>query len=166
MRSLNSVFDWNGSIVGSMAINGMTACGAPIDTIGFKEVMMLIVANAPIVGTNGNVATMQFNIQESALLTGTGTAWANINNGQVSGTCVCTIPFLSGSNFSPNNNLVYERLQDGTRLRYLRILATMTGTSSFNVRFTGGLLLGTPYDSALVTNAVVQNTGTTEYTIL
>ncbi len=166
MRSLNSVMDWNASLVGSMSINGMTACGAPVDTLGFKEVLALLIANAPIVGTATNIGTIQFNLQESATLNGTGTAWSNINNGQISGTCVATIPFLSGTAFTPCNNMIYERLQDGVRLRYIRLLATMTGTTAFNIRLAGGLLLGTPQDTLYVTNAVVQNTGTTEFTIL
>ena len=164
MRNLNSIIDLNASIIGSMYTSGATALGAPIDTLGFKEVLAILIANSIAAGTNGNVGTIQINLQESATITGTGTAWSNINNGQVMGTCVMTIPFASGTAYTPCNNMMYERLQDGTRLRYVRLMATLSGTTSFGIRFAGGIMLGTPYDSGLVTNAVVQATGTTEFT--
>ena len=165
MRTLSQIMDWNASLIGSMSLNGGTACGAPVDTLGFKEVMAHIIANCIVAGTNGNVGTIQFNLQEASSASATGTAWSNINNGQIMGTCVCTIPFASGTAYTPCNVIMYERLQDGTRLRYLRLLATLVSTNPLAIRYAGGLNLGTPMDTAYVTNGVVQNTGNTDFTI-
>lgn len=156
MRTLSQIMDFNASVIGSLSVNGVTACGAPIDTLGFKEVLVHLIANA-VVGSNPSYVT--FNLQECAIISGTSTAWSNINNGQLMGTCVATIPFLSGTDPRPTNGMMYERLQDGNRLRYLRLLATCSGTSGLGIRFTGAILLGTPMDSAYVTNGAIQPTG-------
>ena len=164
MRSLNNVLDLNASIIGSMYTNGATACGAPVDTLGFKEVLAVLIANSIAAGTNGNIGTIQFNLQEASSASATGTAWSNINNGQISGTCVATIPFASGTAYTPCNNMIYERVGDGIRLRYVRLLATLSGTTSFGIRFAGAILTGTPMDTNYVTNATVQATGNTDFT--
>jgi len=156
MRTLSQIMDFNADVIGTMSTNGTTACGVPVDTLGFKEVLAVIMANS-VVGSNPNYMT--FDLQECATLSGTGTAWSTIQNGQLMGTCTGTIPFLSGTDPRPANLMMYERLQDGTRLRYLRLRATFSGTTGCAVRFAGGLLLGTPMDTLYVTNASPQATG-------
>ena len=162
MRQLSALADFHPSLIGSLSVNGVTACGAPIDSLGFREVLMIVMANA-VVGSNPG--QVQFALQESASLTGTSTAWSTIGNGQISGTMTLTIALASGTSPVISMAKLGERCMDGIRQRYFRILATNQGTSGLGVRIAAGVLLDRPQDTIYVANALTQSTGTDSWNL-
>lgn len=158
MRDYASTLDFHPSIMGSLSVNAITSVGAPIDTLGFKDVLAILISNS-VVGSNPGLLLVK--VQESA--TPTGTNWTDITNGQVNGSYTLTVTYASGTDPAFHMAKSYERLQDTNRLRYIRMLAVNNGTSGLGIRFSGGFLLGRPSDSIYVAGATTQNTGNSQF---
>ncbi len=163
MRNYDAILDLHPCLIGSISTIGGTAAGAPIDTLGFKDVFAILTAGACFGSGTGATVTLSVKMQESASLTGTGTAWADIANGQFSGTFAFSSLSFTGTDPAMQMGKKYERLQDGTRLRYIRALATLAGTVGLGPKFAVSFLLGRPNDTNYVANAVTQATGNGDF---
>lgn len=146
-------------IVGSDA-TGCTANGATIDSHGFADVLMTVAMGA-LYSTNATPCELVVELQEGDQATGPFTA---ISNGALNGTFVVKV---NGNGHAAATTPMeymgkfYDRIQDGNRKRYLRVLATMKGTSAAKV---GGpvsvsLLLGRPSDTLYIQNPSSVATG-------
>lgn len=161
MRNMDGLLAVRPSLVGTISTIGGTAVGIPIDTIGFADVLGILVAGA-VAGSTGSTVYLDVKVQESASATGTGANWSDIKDGAYNGT-------FSFSQVSFGANLAggdttgtwqpykvgkeYERLADGVRKRYIRAHATLSGTVGIGPKFTVTFLLGRPNDTAYITNA-------------
>ncbi len=68
MRDYTSILDFHPSLIGSISVNAITSVGAPIDTLGFKDVLAILMTSA-VVGSNPGLLLVK--VQESASPTGT-----------------------------------------------------------------------------------------------
>ena len=159
MRNLDGTLEFRPSLIGSLSVTGATAVGAPIDTIGFADVLATLISSA-VVGSNALSLAVKF--QESASATGTGANWTDIANGDYSGTFAFDTISYTGTDPALSKGIAYERLMS-YRSRYIRAHATVTGTSGLGIRFSVGCLLGRPVDTLYVTNASSMGTGNVEY---
>lgn len=162
MRNLDGILDLRASLVGSIAV-GATAVGAPIDTLGFKDVLAVLIAGAGLFGTATNTGTLTVKIQESATTAGTGALWSDITDGAVNGSFKFTDIAVAGTNGGPYMGSRYEHLGLG-RSRYIRAHVTMAGTAPLGPKFSVGFLLGRPDDSLYITNGSQVGTGNSQYT--
>lgn len=161
MRNLDGIFDFKPSLIGSLSY-GLTAVGAPVDTLGFREVMALLVMGA-VSGTADNQGTLNVKIQESATATGTGSHWTDVTDGDYNGTwAFTTIAVAAGTYENIVMEKQYERMGAG-RKRYIRAHATVAGTDSINVRYCVSFLLGKPNDTLYISSATTHATGNVEY---
>lgn len=170
MRNYDGLFEFRASLIGTLSTILGTAVGAPIDTIGFKDCLAVLVAGA-IQGSSGSTVGLAVKMQESASPTGTGAGWTDITNGGYHNGSwdFDTITFstdTTGTFYPARTQEQYERLSDGVRLRYIRAHATLTGTVGLGPKFSVILGLGRNYDSSLMASAVTQPTGNVEYTKL
>lgn len=162
MRGLDGILDLRASLVGTITA-GKTAVGAPIDTMGFKDVLAVLVCGAAY-GTDANVVTLDIKIQESASPTGTGAAWSDIDNGSVNGTFSIGTITLEGTNQGPQFGKAYEHL-GLNRSRYIRAHATLAGTAGLSPKFSVGFLLGRPDDTLYIADGSQVGTGNAHFTV-
>lgn len=165
MLDLGNVYDFRPSLIGTISV-GLTAVGAPIDTQGFSQVLAMLTTGA-LSGTDAGYSSLAVKIQESATATATGTAWTDIDDGQVNGTMeFTTVGQFVGTNDVLNCESIYEKVSDGTRKRYIRAHATAAGTDGANPKYSVGFLLGTPVDTVhYIVSPTTQDTGNAEFTI-
>ena len=173
MRNHNSVFEVRPSLIGTLSTINATAIGAPIDTIGFADVLATLVAGA-IAGSTGATVNLAIKVQESA--TATGTNWTDITNEAVSQGSFnfTTLTFggdiaggtTTGTWLGYQMGKKYARLSDANRLRYIRAHATLTGTVGLGPKFAVSFLLGRPDDTLYANNAVLVGSGNIEATKL
>ncbi len=168
MRNLDGLIEFRPSLIGVISTPAATAIGAPIDTIGFKDCLAVLVAGA-IQGSTGATQNLAVKVQESA--TPTGTNWTDITNGAYHAgswdfDTMTWATTTTGTFYDPRSQEQYERVSDGVRLRYIRAHATLTGTAGLGPKFAVVFGLGRHYDSSVVQNAVVQPTGNIEYSKL
>lgn len=166
MRNLEDTLELRPSLCGTICAAGKTAIGAPIDTIGFGNVLAILVAGAAS-GTSANAATLSVKFQESASATGTGTDWADISNGEINGTLAfANQAFFIGTDQTLRMEKIFEKISDGTRKRYIRAHATLAGTDGAHVKYSVAVLLGACVDTTqYITNAVTFPTGNAQFTI-
>jgi len=164
MLDLGNVYDFRASLVGTIGEIGITAVGAPVDTIGFSQILALLVSGA-VNGTDGALSTLAVKIQESATATAIGTGWTDIDDGQVNGTMeFTTISHYVGTNEVIDCQSIYEKVGDGVRKRYVRAHATASGTAHAAPKFSVGFLLGTPVDTIhYIVNPTSQSSGNEEF---
>jgi hypothetical protein len=170
MRNRDAELELRPSLIGVLgAVIGATAVGAPVDTLGFKELLGVLTAGA-IEGSAGAGVFVDVKLQEGASLTGTGALWTDIADGAINGTAAFTqislghgvdvgtwIPYGAGK--------LYEQLGLG-RERYIRAHATLTGTVGLSPKVSCSFLLGRPSDTLYVGNAVSFSSGNPELTKL
>lgn len=128
-----------GMIASTSGAVGGTDKGLPIDTRGFNRVMAILSAGSAN-GTAGDGVLVNVNIQESATIGGTGSAWSNINDGMINGTMSLSTQLLMGTTIQGNDK-AYERLDDSNRKRYLRAAVSIVGTAGLSVTPVGVSLL-------------------------
>ena len=159
MRNYDALMDVHPTLIGSIdTTSAKTAVGAPIDTLGFKDMMATLVLGAAS-GTTTATGTLAVKLQESASATGTGGAWTDITDGAITGTLAFTTLTVTGTDPSMQMGKLYERLQEGTRARYIRAHATAGGTSGLGMKYCVQILLGRPNDTLYISDAVTQGTG-------
>jgi len=163
MRGYATELELRPSMVGLMQ-SSVTAVGAPVDTLGFADVLLVLTAGA-VAGTEANVNTLTVTVQESDSPTAIGTGWTDITNGAVNGSFKLAIA-LTSTNPVLYMDKEYERLADGTRKRYLRAHAAVVGTLGTNIKFSAAFLLGRPVDTLYINNATSIASGNTEFTQL
>lgn len=158
MRNLDGIFEWRPSLIGSIAI-AATACGAPVKTIGFQEVLALLIVGA-ISGTADTHGVLSVTIEESATATGTGASWTTI-----SGMTFDDIAFDTGTDANLRMGKQYSLLADGTRKTWIRAKASLAGTAATGAKYSVGFLLGKPIDTLYITDAATQPTNNNQFTI-
>lgn len=162
MRNYDGMLELRPSLIGTLSY-GLTAVGVPVDTLGFRDVMAVLVAGS-VQGTDANQGTLAVKIQESASITGTGAGWVDIDNGDYNGTFEFdSIAIVAGTNEVLHMGKQYERL-GGNRSRYIRAHATIAGTDSISCKFSVAFLLGRPNDTLYINDAVTISTGNVEVT--
>jgi len=172
MRNYDECFELRPSLIGTIGVISATAVGNPVDTIGFKDALAILIAGS-LQGSTGATVSLAIKIQESASATGTGADWTDITDGAFHNGSwdFDTLTFgdeLAGGTTTATwlpteTQKQYERLGDGVRKRYIRAHATLTGTVGLGPRYTVAFLLGRNYDSSNVVDAVVQPTGNIHY---
>lgn len=165
MRQYSDMLELRSSLVGTMACDS-TAVGATVDTLGFADVLAVLIAGA-VSGTDTNYAGLDVKIQESATPTGTGANWTDISDGDVNGSFdFDTMGFYAGTNGGIQQQKVYERLTGSVRKRYIRAHATIAGTDGAHVKLACHFLLGRPVDTLYINGGTTQATGNVEYSQL
>jgi hypothetical protein len=166
MRDYKTMMDLHPSLIGTMSVIGATAVGAPVDTLGFKDVLATLVAGAVFGSGTGSTITLAVKIQECATAAGTGALWADITNGAINNTFAFTTMTFTGTDPTMKQEAKYERLIDANRLRFLRAHATLAGTVGLGPKFAVSFLLGRPDDTLYVVSPSTQSTSNGEFTIL
>jgi hypothetical protein len=169
MRNYDDMFEVRPSLIGTISTIGGTAIGAPIDTIGFADVLGVLTAGA-MVGSAGANVTLSVKVQESAVPEGTGANWSDINNSTPNGTFA-----FSDLNFGVTNagtyipfqfDKQYALMKDANRKRYIRAHATLSGTVGHGPKFSATFLLGRPIDTLYKNDATTIGSGNVELTKL
>lgn len=150
-------------IVGSDS-TGCTANGATIDTHGFADVLC-VACMGQIYSTNATPAELVIDILECSASTG---PFTSIGNGAINGTAQFKVNVKGHTVVTTPANYMgkwYEKLQDGNRLRYLTVRATVKGTSA---KLVGGpvsvsLILGRPSDTLYIQNPASVGTGNSAF---
>jgi|WetSurMetagenome_2_1015567.scaffolds.fasta_scaffold191356_1 hypothetical protein len=164
MRYDASCLELRASLVGSIA-QGKTAVGAPIDTRGFRDVLAVLMVGM-VTGTAANYGSVTVKFQESTSPTGTGAGWTDVTPGTINSTfAFSALGGFVGTDANLQQRLMYERLDDSNRKRYIRAHATCAGTDSCNIKYAVGLLMGNPYDTLYVTQATSIATGNVEFAL-
>ena len=151
------MLDLRSSLIGTIGgVASGTACGNPVDVQGFSDVMVIIQCGMAG-GTAANQGYLGVRFQECAI-EGTGASYVDITNakGGIVGSAkisfplgiAATYPVLASTSFC-------FKVGDGTRLRYIRPIATMVGTAGTEYCYSISVLLGRPYDSSLIQRACV-----------
>lgn len=162
MRSYADTLDLRPSLIGTICA-ATTAVGAPIDTIGFADVLATLVLGAVYGSGTGATASLTIKIQESATATGTGALWSDITDGAVhAGSFDFDAVSINGTDPAMQKQTQYEHLGGG-RLRYIRAHATMAGTAGVMPKYCVSFLLGRPSDTLYVAKATSQATGNVEF---
>ena len=165
MRSYSDTLAYRASLIGSVNA-ALTAIGAPVDTIGFSDVMAIISA-AAVVGSN--TSYLDCKIQECATLTGTGGAWTDITDGVPCGSFAFGTMTFAGTDPAVAAQKVYAHVgaADANRKRYIRPLATCSGTVGVGIKFSINFLLGRAQQSGYIVadkTASTYGTGNTDTT--
>jgi hypothetical protein len=165
----NHSFNVCPSLIGTISTIGATATGAPIDTLGFVDVLATLCAGA-VTGSTGSTVNLAIKIQESA--TPTGTNWTDITNEAISQGSFNLTTLVFGNDIAGGTTTgtwipyqsvkKYAKLADANRLRYVRAHATLTGTVGIGPKFAVTLMLGRTDDSYYIQSAVVQSSGNIE----
>lgn len=164
MRNYDSILDLHPSMIGTISTIGGTAVGAPVDTLGFADVLAVLCAGAVAGSGAGALATLSIKIQESA--SATGTNWTDITDGAVhAGSFDFDDVSFTGTSPVLVMEKQYEHLGLG-RMRYIRAHATLAGTVGLGPKFCVAFLLGRPQDTLYIANAETQATGNPEFTLL
>ena len=167
MRNYNSTFHVKNGLTGVIFSTGATAAtlqGNVIDTIGFGD-MLAVLCVGSLRGTGAAVAAcnLTVKIQESATV---GTNWTNITDGAINGTATvkgsATFDVLEvAGGIVAHSSGQYQRkmylsLNDGIRQRYLRVNASVLGTSTLAAQFavSVAIMLGRPVDSNYIIDAI------------
>ena len=166
MRRSTAVYEVRPANIGTIAY-GLTAVGAPIDTLGFADVLATLVCGPALAGTATNTGSLSIKFQESASTTGTGSSWTDITNGVVNGSFKLTdVAVIAGTTFLAMGKM-YERLSDANRKRYIRCHATLAGTDMgtlVTLPYCVTVLLGSPVDTEeYVTSAASHPTGNSQF---
>lgn len=162
MRGYDGSLELRPSLIGTLSV-GLTAVGAPVDTLGFSDVLAVLIAGS-VYGTNGNVGYLDVKIQESATATGTGANWSDITDGAVHAGSFDFDQMTFAANTNPNIQMAkqYDHLGLG-RKRYIRAHATVSGTDSCSPKLSVAFLLGRPTDTLYINNAVLASSTNVEY---
>jgi len=166
MRSYADLLDLRPSLIGTIYVS-KTAIGAPVDTIGFSDVLAVLIVGACF-GTGGNAGVLSVKFQECATMTGTGALWSDITPGAVNATfSMADISIADATSPIMYMGTKYEHIgaSDANRKRYIRAHATMTGTDACNPKFSVGFLLGRAVNSDYIAKAVQMGTGNSQFTL-
>jgi hypothetical protein len=167
MRSYASMFELRPSLIGTISTIGGTALGAPVDTQGFADVLATLVAGAVYGSGTGSTITLAIKVQESASLTGTGSAWSDITDGAImAGSFDFDTITITGTDFGMYQQQQFERMSDGNRKRYLRAHATLAGTVGLGPKFAVSFLLGRAVSSIYAYGGTTIGTGNSQFTKL
>lgn len=151
-------------LIGTGAV-GETATGAPIDTLGYNQITTFVFVGHPT-GTDANVNKLDVKWQEAAEPEGTATvAWSDITDGallagSMAHTQIASVVGTSGMFV----DTITELVSDGNRKRYLRPVATVSGTDGANCVFCVGVVSGNVKDSErYATDPTTVGTGNADY---
>lgn len=169
MRNYTHVVDIRPSLIGTISTIGATATGAPIDTLGFYDVMASLVAGA-VAGSTGSTVSLAIKIQESA--TPTGTNWTDITNEAMTQGSFALTTMVFGNDIAGGTTTgtwipyqstrKYGKMADGNRLRYIRAHATLSGTVGIGPKFAVSFILGHSDDTAYISSALTIGSGNIE----
>lgn len=175
MRDRESMVEVRPSLIGTLSTIGGTAVGIPVDTLGFKEVLGILVAGA-VAGSTGSTVNLAIKVQESASPAGTGAGWSDITNGAICAGSFNFTTLIFGGDLAGGTTtgtwLPYqmdkqsEKVCDGRRLRYIRAHATLSGTVGIGPKFAATFVLGRPIDTLYAANAVTMASTNVELTKL
>lgn len=160
MRQWIDVVDYRPMAVGTIGINAGTTISTSVDTFGFTDIYGII-TYAAVGGTATAAATVDFKFQQGDSVNGTGSDFADITDGDVMGSMKVTSQTITAPT-APQlaSTTFYERLKNDTRKRYLRCIATHTGTSGAEIAYTVGVVLGRPNDTLYIANGTTFGTNT------
>ena len=165
MRRDVNTFDFHPSLLGTMSVVGGTYLGAVVDRMGFRDVTAVYTAGA-INSTNfTGPTTIALKVQESAIPEGTGANWSDITNGAINGSFSFATLSLTSTNPILYMDKKFENFADANRKRYIRLHATVGGTTGLGATVCGGFILGGAQTSAYVQGGATQGTGNPEYFI-
>ena len=175
MRQYTDMFSAYPSLVGTMSVIGGTAVGAPIDCIGFNDVLGVLVLGG-LQGSTGATVNVAVKVQESTDPTLTGTGWTDITNEAVSQGSFSFSTVTLGDSIAGGTTTgtwipyetvkKYARLSDANRKRYIRAHATLSGTVGLGPKMAVLFVMGRPDDTYYVQSAVVVPSGNVELTKL
>lgn len=152
------------TLIGTLSSGSGTALGAPVDTLGFADVLAMVILGA-VAGTDANTADIVVKVQESASITGTGALWTDITDGAINGSYKFDSVQVTATSPIMYMAKKYERLQIG-RSRYIRAHATISGTDACNPKICVSFLLGRPADSLYGAQGATQSTGNSQFAVL
>jgi len=133
---------------------GNTGYGCSIDTLGFKDVLGVVTMGA-ISGTAASTGELTVKFQEAIQASG---PFSDITNGAIMGTmkvALNVIGYTAVTNPYAYMGKLYEKLNDGTRSRYIRCHATLKGTAAsgyFAGPISVAVILGRPGDTLWIQN--------------
>ena len=163
MRGYDGMLELRPSLIGTITAVA-TACGAPVDTLGFADVLATLVLGAVSGSGTGATGSLAIKIQESGSPTGTGALWTDITDGAVhAGSFDFDAVALANTDPQMYKQTQYEILGIG-RKRWIRAHASMSGTAGISPKFCVQFLLGRPNDTLYIGKAATQGTGNTEFT--
>ena len=170
MRNYDGLFELRPSLIGTISTIGGTAVGAPVDCMGFKDVLAILTAGS-LQGSAGSTVFLDVKIQESASATGTGALWTDVTDGAYHAgswdfdKMTFTAATL-GTWIQTQADKEYEIVGGVNRKRYIRAHATLSGTVGLGPKLSAVFLLGRPNDTLYINNATSFSTGNVEYTKL
>lgn len=175
MRDYANIFDLRPSLIGTISVIGGTAVGAPIDVLGFGDVLGVATLGG-VQGSTGSTVTVTFKVQQSASATGTGSNWSDMTNDGVTGGSFSFSAVTLGDDVAGGTTTgtwipyesvkKYAKLATGGQQRFIRMHATLAGTVGIGPKISASFLLGRANDSAYVTSAIVVPSGNVELTKL
>ncbi len=167
MRQWSDVTDLRPLLIGTLVDNGGTAVGNSVDTHGFADVLAII-QWAVVGGTADAQAQLTVKFQEGGAAASTGGDMTDIDQGWVTGTFTMTTAYGTAPTYPYlASTCIYERLsakKDGTTMaRYIRPIASLAGTSGVLFVYSVSVLLGRPYDSALLQKGMIFTSNAAEF---
>lgn len=173
MRPISDVAEFKTALAGMVmatAATGQTAVGAPIDTLGFSDVMAVL-SIGYCTGTNAATGTVNVKFQEADDLDDVTTEWSDIQDGTINGTMAFVAAAVLGNTTFLYQQKLYERLDGASvagvgRKRYIRPVATVAVTANniIQMPITVGVLLGLASNSENIGVATTVGTGP-EYSV-
>ena len=161
MRHTNEVEEFKNLFTGVISCTGTAATtyvGSGIDTLNYASIKALLSMGNPT-GTNAQGITVNVKWQESVSLEGLAGSWSDINDGALTGTMSFTTAALLANTTYLYQDMIFERLDDANRERFIRPHVTVTGTAGLSLfSCTIGALLGNPRNSEDITTGVTTPT--------
>ena len=160
------MLDLRSTLIGTLgAAAAGSACGNPVDTMGFADV--LVVAQIACAGgTDANQGYLSVRFQECAI-EGTGANYTDITDavGGVTGSAKVQFPLGIAATYPQLASTSFTfKVNDGTRARYIRPIASVACTAGIEYVYSISVLLGRPYDSALIQRACIISSSIDEFT--
>lgn len=160
------MLDLRSSLIGTLgAAAAGSACGNPVDVQGFSDVMAIIQL-ACAGGTAANQGYLSVRFQECAI-EGTGASYTDITNakGSIVGSVKINFPLGIATTYPQLASTSFcFKVGNGTRLRYIRPIASVACTAGIEYVYSISVLLGRPYDSSLIQRACVISSSIDEFT--
>lgn len=160
------MLDLRSTLIGTLGVAAAgTACGNPVDTMGFAD-CMVIAQLACAGGTAANQGYLSVRFQECAI-EGTGASYTDITDavGSIVGSVKLNFPLGIATTYPQLASTSFcFKVNDGTRLRYIRPIASAAGTASMVYVYSISVLLGRPYDSSLIQRACVISSSNDQFT--
>jgi hypothetical protein len=172
MKSIKDISDLRLLLCGILTTTSTTATTCysyPIDTLGFEEVMAIVTMGS-LWSTASQNADVYVKFQEGSVAQGTGGAWSDITDGYPCGSfdvgaIATSTPGAVASQKVGYWGREYMQLGSDKRKRYLRAVASVTGTignGPLFVPISVAVLLGHAISTDYIANASSATTSLTE----